>query len=267
MGSEKRLDGKIIIITGAGSGFGRKGAVRFAKEGAKLVLADIDIAANEETIAMVKEIGGEAVGVKCDVANPDDVKAMVQKAVDEFGRLDGIWNNAGIQGESEQDIFHCPVEMIDRYVDIDIKGVWYGCHFAARELVKTKGTILNTASIVATLGTFGCSTYGAAKGAVQSLTYTVAWELGRLGVRCNCISPYCAATPGTIGLGEEHLNRLTSGTVYGRLVEVDEVVNAAVFLMSDAASAVTGFDLRVDLGAGTRSMPCDVTKFLSENPY
>lgn len=267
MTHEKRLDEKVIIISGAASGFGRAGAIRFAREGAKVVLADINEEGLNETKKMVESEGYEALVFRCDVASPDDVEAVVEGAVKAYGRLDGIWNNAGIQGETSEDIFHCPIDMIDRYIDIDIKGVWYSCHFAAPYLVKTKGVILNTASIVASLGTFGCSTYGTAKGGVQSLTYTVAWELGRLGVRCNCISPYCVATPGTIEQGEELLNLLGSGTVQNRLVEVDEVVNAAVFMLSDQSSAVTGFDLRVDLGAGTRTMPWDVEKFMENNPY
>lgn len=261
------LSGKVIIITGAASGFGRAGALRFVREGARVVLADINKEGIEETKRMINEMGFDALAVGCDVSKAEDVKNVVDRAVEEYGTLDGIWNNAGIQGETKFDIFHCPVDMIDRYIDIDIKGVWYGCHYAAPHLVKSKGVILNTASIVATLGTFGCSTYGTAKGGVQSLTYTVAWELGRFGVRCNCISPYCVATPGTEGQGQEVLNLQRSGTVQNRLVEVDEVVNAAVFMMSDQSSAVTGFDLRVDLGAGTRTMPWDVEAFMENNPY
>lgn len=261
------LSEKVIIITGAASGFGRAGALRFAREGAKVVLADIDEQGLEETARMMKEQNYEALVVRCDVSDPEDVENVVNQAVKKYGKLDGIWNNAGIQGETEYDIFHCPVDMIDRYIDIDIKGVWYGCRFAAPYLVKSKGVILNTASIVATLGTFGCSTYGTAKGGVQSLTYTVAWELGRFGVRCNCISPYCVATPGTVGQGQKVLDLQRSGTVQNRLVEVDEVVNAAVFMMSDQSSAVTGFDLRVDLGAGTKTMPWDIETFMEHNPY
>lgn len=265
---DKRLGGKVIIITGAASGFGRAAAIRFAaKEGAKVIAADINSAALDETVALIKESGGEAVSVVTDVTQAEDVKRMVDTAVSAYGKLDGIWNNAGIQGETEYDIFHCPVDMIDRYMDIDVKGVWLGCHYAVPELVKTRGVILNTASIVASLGTFGCSTYGPAKGAVQSLTYTVAWEMGRLGIRCNCISPYCVATPGTLKQPKEVLELQESGTVFNRLPSVDEVVNAAVFLMSDYSSAITGFDLRVDLGAGTKSMPWNVKNFMAANPY
>lgn len=265
--ANKRLENKVIIITGAASGFGLIGAKRFAEEGAKVVIGDINAVGVEKAVTELKEAGYDAAGIACDVSKPDDVKALVQKAVDTFGKLDGIWNNAGIQGETEYDIHHCPVNMIDRYLAIDVKGVWYGCHFAAPELVKTKGTILNTASIVATLGTFGCSTYGPSKGAVQSLTYTVAWELGKHGVRCNCISPYCVATPGTVGQGEDHLQVLASGTVQQRLAEIDEVVNSAIFMFSDASSGVSGFDLRVDIGSGTRTMPWDIEKFMKKNPY
>ena len=137
MASDKRLNGKVMIITGSGSGFGRAGAIRFAAEGAKVVVADINMAGAEETVRLIQQAGGEAIAVKCNVAKAEDVQAMVEAATAAYGRLDGIWNNAGIQGETAQDIAHCPVDMIDRYVDIDIKGVWYGCHYAAPEIVRT----------------------------------------------------------------------------------------------------------------------------------
>jgi NAD(P)-dependent dehydrogenase (short-subunit alcohol dehydrogenase family) len=192
---------------------------------------------------------------------------MIKTAVKTFGKLDAIWNNAGIQGETLYDISHCPEDMIDRYLNINVKGVWYGCHFAAPELVKTKGVILNTASFVASNGTIGCSTYSPTKGAIQTMTYTIAWELGLHGIRCNCISPYSVATPGTIGQGEKLLKLHKSGTATGELVEIDQVVNTALFLLSDESSGITGLDLRCDLGAGVRSMSMDFEAFKKNNPY
>jgi len=261
------LKDKVIVITGGGSGFGRSGAIRFAKEGAKIVVADINEEGLNETVSMVKEAGGEAIYVKTDVRLAKDCETMVLTAVKEFGKLDVIWNNAGIQGESSLDIAHCPVDMIDRYMDVNVKGVWYGCRFAAPHLVKSKGVILNTSSIVATQGTRGCSTYGTAKGAVRNLTYVVANELGRYGVRSNCISPYCVATPGTLGLGEAFLNNLESGTALKRLPTVDEIVNVALWLISDESSGVSGLDFRIDMGSGVRSMPSDMKQFEMDNTY
>jgi NAD(P)-dependent dehydrogenase (short-subunit alcohol dehydrogenase family) len=263
----KRIEGKVALITGAASGFGRAGALCFSKEGAKIIVVDRDEAGGRETVEMIGKDGGEAVFVRTDISKADECKNMIKVAVDTYGKLDIIWNNAGIQGESEWDVGHCPIDMIDRYMDINVKGVWYGIRFAAPELVKTKGVVLNTASIVATLGTYGCSTYGTSKGAVRNMTYVVAWELGMYGVRCNCISPYCVETPGTARMGQEHYEHVTSGTALRRLPTVDEVVNAALFLVSDEAKGVTGFDLRVDLGAGVRSMPFIMEPFIKNNTY
>lgn len=263
----KMLEGKTVVITGSGSGFGKVGAIRFAQEGAQVVVADINEVGGLDTVAQIKANGGEAVFVKTNVTKAADCERMVKTAVDTFGKLDIMWNNAGIQGESSLDIAHCPLEMIDRYLAVDVKGVWYGCRYAAPEVVKTKGLILNTASIVATLGTRGCSTYGAAKGAVRNLTYVLANELGPYGVRSCCISPWCVATPGTLGLGKEFLDNLTSGTALGRLPEVDEIVDAAIWLCSDEASGITGFDLRIDMGGGVRSMPSDMKQFPLDNAY
>lgn len=263
----KLLEGKVALITGAGSGFGRAGALRFAQEGARIVVADVNQAGGMETVELVEKEGGEAVFVRTDVSKAADCENMVKTAVEKFGKLDIIWNNAGIQGESALDIAHCPTEMIDRYMNINLKGVWYGCLYAAPEIVRTKGVILNTCSIVATLGTRGCSTYGTSKGGVRNLTYVLANELGPYGVRSNCISPWCVATPGVMGLGKEFLAHLESGTALQRLPTVDEIVNVALWLVSPEASGVTGFDFRVDAGGGVRSMPSDMKQFVLDNPY
>ena len=126
----KLLEGKVALITGAGSGFGRAGALRFAQEGARIVVADVNQAGGMETVELVEKEGGEAVFVRTDVSKAADCENMVKTAVEKFGKLDIIWNNAGIQGESALDIAHCPTEMIDRYMNINLKGVWYGCHYA-----------------------------------------------------------------------------------------------------------------------------------------
>lgn len=263
----KMLEGKTALITGSGSGFGKIGAIRFAEEGAQVVVVDVNDNGGADTVEQIRKNGGEAIYVHADVSKAADCENMVAKAVEAFGKLDIIWNNAGIQGESSLDIAHCPLEMIDRYLAIDVKGVWYGCRYAAPEMVKNKGVILNTASIVATLGTRGCSTYGASKGAVRNLTYVLANELGPYGVRSVCISPWCVATPGTMSLGEEFLKNLESGTALGRLPEVDEIVDVALWLVSDEASGITGFDFRIDMGGGVRSMPSDMKQFVIDNAY
>lgn len=261
------LKNKVAVITGGGSGFGRAGAIRFAKEGARVLAADINEEGLKETVSMVEEAGGEAAYIKTDVRMAKGCERMVEAAAERWGKLDIIWNNAGIQGESDLDIGHCPLEMLDRYMDVNVKGVWYGCRFAAPYLVKTKGVILNTSSIVATQGTRGCSTYGTSKGAVRNLTYVVANELGRYGVRSNCISPYCVATPGTLGLGEEFLRNLKSGTALKRLPTVEEIINVALWLVTEESSGVSGFDFRIDMGSAVRSMPSNMKQFAIDNAY
>lgn len=266
-----KLNDKIAIITGAGSGFGRVGALRFAKEGAKVVVAELVVKNGEETVKQIKSAGGEALFIKTDVTKAIDCEKMVKAAVNTFGKLDIIWNNAGLQPYCMKDVAHTPIEDLDRFIDVNIKGVWYGCHYAAYELVKTKGVILNSASVAGSQGNMACSIYSTTKGAVKSMTYSIAYELGLYGVRCNCISPYTVQTPTIIKSikewGEGFEDFLKDGNALKKLPTMDDVVDAALFLVSDESKSITAFDLRIDCGSVVRSQPTIEKKFREINPY
>lgn len=261
-----RVDGKVIIITGAASGFGRATAKLMAKEGAKIVVADYNLAGAEETVTQINAEGGEAVAVKVNVTSSDEVKAMINLAVEKYGKLDVLFNNAGVQGDCDWDIGHMPESEFDRYIAVDLKGVWLGCHHAAAEIVKSKGCIINTASVAAYKGLVGCSNYGPAKAGVRNLTAVVANELGRFGVRCNSISPYVADTPG-LNIDEKSRKINESGNPLSTLIDPMCVAYTALFLASDESKCVTGTDILVDAGHVTQAQPTDFERFYGLNVY
>lgn len=262
-----RLENRVAIITGAGGGFGGRMAEIFAQEGAKVVVADFNETAGQATVERVKTAGGEAMFVKVDVTNDESVKNMVAKTVEAYGKLDILINNAGKQGV-KYDIAHMEVDELMPYLNINVRGPWLCIHHAAPELVKTQGKIVNIASIAALQGSYGGSCYGVSKGAVLSLTYAVANELGLYGVRCNAVSPYSAATKETISLlGEEFHELRRSGNPLHRLCEADDVAYACLFLASDESKSCTGLNLLCDCGAHVRSCPFDVEDFKKNNVY
>ena len=262
-----RLENRVAIITGAGGGFGGRMAEIFAQEGAKIVVADFNESAGQSTVDRVKAAGGEAMFVKVDVTDNDSVKNMVAKTVEAYGKLDILVNNAGKQGV-KYDIAHMEVDELMPYLNINVRGPWLCIHHAAPELVKTQGKIVNIASIAALQGSYGGTCYGVSKGAVISLTYAVANELGLYGVRCNTVSPYSAATKETLSLlGEEFHELRRSGNPLHRLCEADDVAYASLFLASDESKSCTGLNLLCDCGAHVRSCPFDVEDFKKNNVY
>jgi NAD(P)-dependent dehydrogenase (short-subunit alcohol dehydrogenase family) len=235
-----RLQGKVALVTGAGSGIGRAIAAAFAGEGAKLLLAEIDEpsgrAAAEEALAA----GGEARFQGCDTAREDQVRAAVQEAVRAFGRLDVMVNNAGV---SQRDW--------DTTIAINLSGVYYGCLHAAEVMAQQGGgSIVNMASILGLVGVGAEDPYVAAKHGVVGLTKNFAIRYGPRGVRVNCISPGWIETPMTSVLREhEALQRqIESQLPLGRFGRAEEVAQVALFLASDESSYVTGSAYVVDGG-------------------
>lgn len=251
-----RLEGKVAVITGAGSGIGRAAAIRFAKEGAGVVAADINLAAAQETCALVERAGGKAVAAKADVSKSPDVKAMLDMAVDRFGRLDILFNNAGLP-QTNQKIQDYPEELFDRIVGVNIKGVFLGCKHAIPifERQGWGGVIINTASIAASRPRPGQNIYAASKGMVVTLTRALAGELAPMRVRVVAINPVAVDTPmffGFIGDRDEAEARkaFTESIPLGRFAQPEDIANAALYLASDEASLVTGTILDVDGGRG-----------------
>jgi NAD(P)-dependent dehydrogenase (short-subunit alcohol dehydrogenase family) len=246
------LSGKTAIITGAASGIGRATALIFAREGARLILADVSAEGGEETAKMVRERGGEARFVRCDVSKASDTDTMVEAAVKAYGRLDCAFNNAGIGGAQRKTADYDEAEF-DRIVAINLKGVWLCMRSEIRQLLaqKTPGAIVNTASAAGLVASHSMPAYTAAKHGVVGLTKCAALEYARSQIRINDVCPGVVDTP----LVEEMVAgrpklaaRLDQVEPVGRKARPEEIGEAVAWLCSDSASFVTGASMSVDGG-------------------
>ena len=244
-----RLDGKVALITGGGSGMGKVAAELFATEGARIVLTDVNDEAGEATAA---GIGGSARYVHADVSVEAHAERMVAETVAAYGRLDILYNNAGIMPLDDGSITEADGEIWDAVLGVNVKGVAYGCkHGIPAMLANGGGSIINVASFVAWMGAATSQTaYTASKGAVLAMTREVAVEYARRGIRCNALCPGPIETPLLLALlsDEEKKQRRFVHIPMGRLGRAEELAKAALFLASDDASFMTGASLIVDGG-------------------
>ena len=245
------LQDKTVLITGAGSGIGRTTALACAAEGARLFLADIDAAGGEETTRLVQAAGGAAQFMTVDVGEAEPVAAMVQGAVEVYGRLDGAVNNAGIEGV-HQPLVSYPDDVFDQVMRVNVRGVWL-CLKAELPVMLRQGggAVVNIASVAGLIGAPMLSAYDASKHAVVGLTRTAAVECAAHGVRVNCVCPSFIRTPMVerfLTEAPDMARRLTRASPTGRLGQPDEVAQAIVWLLSDAASFVNGAALPIDGG-------------------
>jgi NAD(P)-dependent dehydrogenase (short-subunit alcohol dehydrogenase family) len=244
-----RLEGKVALITGGGSGMGKVASMLFAREGASVVLTDVNDEAGDETAA---EIGEQAIYVHADVSSEADAKAMIDAAIERFGHLDVLYNNAGVMPPDDGSITDTSDATWDRVLSVNVKGVAHGCRFGIPPMLDSGGgSIINVASFVAWMGAATSQTaYTSSKGAVLAMTREIAVEYAHRGIRCNALCPGPIETPLLMQLlsDEEKRERRFVHIPMGRLGQAEEVANAALFLASDDSSYMTGASLIVDGG-------------------
>ena len=247
-----RLAGKVILVTGAGSGMGRVAAVTFAREGARIVANDADERSLGETVALVRGAGGESIGALGSVAVGADVRRVVEEGVRAFGALHVLYNNAGIMPGDDTSVEETSEETLARVLDVNLKGVFLCCKYGIPELLKAGGgSIINIASFVAILGcTVPQDAYTASKGGVIALTRSLAVQYGARGIRANALCPGPVETPmlRQLWTSEEERNKRLRRIPLGRFGTAEDIVNAGVFLASDESSWITGNTFMVDGG-------------------
>jgi NAD(P)-dependent dehydrogenase (short-subunit alcohol dehydrogenase family) len=249
-----RLSGKVAIVTGAGNGMGRATALLFAREGASGVIGDVDAAAGASAVAEIEAAGGRAVFQRCDVSVEAEVAALVATAEERFGKLDTIFNNAGIEQPvtPSQDVSEA---LFDKVIGINLKGTFFGCKHAIPALLRSGGgTIVNNSSVSAFANVGGNISYAASKGAVMSMTRVLAIEYARRNIRVNAINP---------GVIDTDMNRRNAGlsadpaaveerwraiTPLGRMGTGEEIAQTVLYLASDQSSFTTGIGLLIDGG-------------------
>jgi NAD(P)-dependent dehydrogenase (short-subunit alcohol dehydrogenase family) len=250
------LEGSVAIVTGSGRGIGRAVACLFAAEGATVVVAARTAGEGEETVSLIREAGGEARFIGTDVSRDAAVRDLVAETVRAYGRLDALVNNAGIGGPGKSLAETSEAEW-DRVIDTNLKGCYLGMRYAIPHLRATRGAIVNLSSVLAEQTLPGCTAYTASKAAIIGLTKATALEVGRDGIRVNCILPGSTDTPmmwdGLTAEERREIEPLVAGAApLGTVGRPEEIARVALFLVSDAASFMTGATVLVDGGLLTR---------------
>jgi NAD(P)-dependent dehydrogenase (short-subunit alcohol dehydrogenase family) len=248
-----RLENKVIFVTGGGSGMGRVAAEAFCREGAKVAVADLTEDAGRQAADAAKAAGGDAFFVRCDVSKESDVRDAIAATVERFGRLDVLYNNAGIMMEQDRSVVDTDESVWDKTLGVNVKGIYFCCKYGIPEMVKGGGgSIINIASFVALLG---CSVpqdaYTASKGAVIALTKSLAVQFGPQGVRTNAVCPGPIETPLMTEwlLSDPEAKRIRlARNPTGRFGRPEDIVNAGIYLASDESTWTNGAEIVIDGG-------------------
>ncbi len=245
-----RLDGKIAFITGGASGIGRAAAVLFARENAKVIITDINLAGAEETAQQAIAAGGDAIALHMDVTEPDSWQEGLAKATAKYGTINVLYNNAGGSTQIDDTAVNVPLEEFWRAIKLDLFGTFLGCRFGIPEIIKAGGgSVINMASNVALMGFPGRDAYTAAKGGVASITRSLAVSYAPQKVRVNAIAPSVTLSPRVIALmgANDAVKKIGESHLLG-LGEPMDVAYAAIYLASDESRITTGSIIRVDSG-------------------
>ncbi|TBL75114.1 SDR family NAD(P)-dependent oxidoreductase [Paenibacillus thalictri] len=249
-----RLQGKVILITGAGSGIGKSSALLFASEGAVVIVNDLQEDKGNETVEEIRAAGGEASFIQADVTNPDSVKAMVDTAIAQYGRIDVLFNNAGISGVGA--IHEVEPEAWDRVIAVNIRGVFLPSKYVLPHMMERQsGAIINMSSCIAEIGLGRRASYSATKGAVLALTKSMQVDYAPYGIRVNALLPGTILTPFVENYlrtsyddPEEAIQSLKKRQLSGDLGRPEDVAKAALFLASDESKFMMGSPLYIDGG-------------------
>ncbi len=253
-----RLDGKVCVVTGSGSGMGRASAIEMARQGGRVVVTDINVASGTETVSAIEAEGGEAIFIPCNLRKPDEIKALMESAAEHFGGIDVLHNNAAIHETDLTDktsIEELPDEIWDAVYEVNLKALWLTTRYAVPWLKLSKGaSIVNVASTGSFVSYPQAGAYCATKGGVLLLTKATAVDLAKYGIRCNCYCPGAIETPMLqkyLEAAEDKtaiMSVLTGAHLIPRLGKPEEVAKLACFLASDDSSFITGASYVIDGG-------------------
>ncbi len=247
----QQFAGKVALVTGGGSGIGRASALAFAREGATVVVADVDTRGGDETVRLIHDEGGNAIFIRTNVARSSEVAALIDTVIATYHRLDYAHNNAGIEGRRGLTA-ECSEDNWDQVIDINLKGVWLCMKYEITEMLKHGGgAIVNTSSVAGLVGTQGVPAYVASKHGIVGLTKAAALEYARQGIRVNAVCPGAVDTPmidRVTGGDPRARAQISDAEPIGRMAQPEEIAAAVIWLCSEASAFVTGHTMVVDGG-------------------